>query len=190
MGGEKDVPVCELAAQWVKENMDNLPQSYNELLTTPAEYRSAIFSALTPEIKSQIWVEHLESFLQTNELSREQASLIKEAIDIASQPSTFEPFPEQNSELTATLSNIREQAKVLFGDKSVLIFASLYTNDLNSAEPSAFFPECACSTQSDWCWGQNRGCRDRAQCTDTEIGCGDFWLYPCDGMCVDLPIFP
>ncbi len=40
---------------------------------------------------------------------------------------------------------------------------------------------CSCAVDHDWCSSR---CSREFSCVPANSGCGAFWVYPCDGLCV------
>ena len=51
-----------------------------------------------------------------------------------------------------------------------------------SAPPPSEGGPCGCCIVDDWCSGTKR-CNQSLPCSDSQTGCGLFWLSPCDGNC-------
>ncbi|MEE8586210.1 MAG: bacteriocin fulvocin C-related protein [Acidobacteriota bacterium] len=78
-------PECLAAERWVETHASNLPDSLEEISSFPHLYRAKIFGELQPDVKSQLWREHLRTALaQHPEWTPQQATLVSQAIQMLS----------------------------------------------------------------------------------------------------------
>lgn len=163
------------ARAWVRANMDRLPVDYHDLTARPIAYRQAIYEALVPAQRSRLWVAHVRRFRAAHPvLTGDQAAVVDQAEVVAGRVSVFEQGA-RSTELPA----LRDAATRAFGPHQAA--ALLATLGPTTAAPRSR-PECQCNTVHVYCWNTCR--RDMNNCVRSNIGCGTFYAYPCDGMCV------
>ena len=192
---EESLSTCELAHQWVESHQGELPQNYEDFLKVPRAYRRTVFSALPSEIKSKIWIGHINWYLSNQkDLNDRQLVLLQEAIDFLKQPNLYAvPVDSlQNSEIEQSLLELEGEIRDAYGDKEaglILEMGQFRDNSHQSEVESSSLllqPECECSIYSDYCWlngPQGSSCYDTA-CHDISWGCGTFGIYKCDGECL------
>src|SRR5438132_440410 len=74
------------ASRWVKANLDRLPSGYSEFASYPADYRRAIYGALSASARSDLWVAHFADYRKTHPgLSAEQSAVLDHATRSAPQ---------------------------------------------------------------------------------------------------------
>lgn len=74
------------ASRWVKANLDRLPSGYAEFASYPADYRRAIYGALSASARSDLWVAHFANYRKTHPgLSAEQSAVLDDATRSAPQ---------------------------------------------------------------------------------------------------------
>jgi hypothetical protein len=111
-----------------------------------------------------------------------QILVIKEAIDIVEHSNVYVAASDS---LQLDLTTLEEEAKAAFGEReAALVLADLGSTDGRSISQ---FPNCTCSTQSDWCWWGWRCVDTGLQCIRQASGCGTLWIFPCNGLCQDIP---
>lgn len=166
-------PEQEDPRSWVEANRDRLPRSYDEIITYAIPYRKAIFGALSPELRSQLWVEHLNRYRVAHPgLSADQTEIIDRAVALV--PAVFMEEQDQSEELR----RLGEAAKQAFGDEAGPLLATLGPSDSEPAAPG----DCDCSTFSDWCVVFYH-CDQDNRCPQDGVGCGTLYAFPCNGSC-------
>ncbi|CAM3505683.1 bacteriocin fulvocin C-related protein [Stackebrandtia soli] len=172
---------CVAAREWVQANLDRLPTTYADLTRYQMDYRRAIFSELTPDVQSALWVEHLNLYRAGHPtMTPEQDALMDRFIEVARDTTTFSA-----TEPSAAVSELRDLAIEAFGkDEAAAILANLgpalSTGIASDVTPNA---ACTCSYFSDYC-ASGRYCTKRYKtCSDTSSGCGSYWVYACNGLC-------
>ncbi|WP_405864604.1 bacteriocin fulvocin C-related protein [Streptomyces sp. NBC_00005] len=159
------------ANEWVEANAERLPTTYSDVTALPLAHRRAVHAALPPAARSRLWVEHIDRFRAAHtDLTPRQGRVIDRARSAASDPATFQRRPlarPQHSDLT-------ESAIAAFGkEEAVQLLATL-------GPAEALAQDCACSSFSDACLFSD--CIGGG-CTISDGGCGEFWIWDCDGMC-------
>ncbi|WP_163505214.1 bacteriocin fulvocin C-related protein [Fodinicola acaciae] len=164
------------ARAWVAANRANLPTSYDEVTAYPMAHRQAIFSALAPQTRRQLWAEQLARYEAAHrELDAAQRAVLaeaKRALSIA-----FDDRLSQRDH--ATLDRLRTNAIAAYGDDG----AHALVGRLGAPEQATILDDCTCSTASNWCGG-TLYCDQ--YCPPTGIGCGTMMTYPCDGKCIQF----
>ncbi|MBV9140068.1 MAG: bacteriocin fulvocin C-related protein [Pseudonocardiales bacterium] len=175
-------PEWSKARRWVETNGDRLPDSYDDLIAFPVEYRKAIFSAQNPSVRSRLWVEHLTRYRSTHpNLSKEQRELIDQALTIVSVESIFALRQDWRNGTQQQLRNLEDSALTIFGpDESYALIGTLGPSE----RPDSLLPGCTCYIYNNWC-NNNTVCSEAYnQCYPTTgSGCGAAWAFPCNGLC-------
>ena len=169
-------------ALWVKANLDRLPQRYNEIVSFDVAHRREIFRALSPEVRSNLWVTQLEEYVKTHpEMSMNRRNVVENALDILKKPSIFNDEP-QTEDVARQLEHLRVTAIDAFGkEEGRALFTMLGPMDASAARGG-----CGCSCKSDWCDTRCSCCLDCnrcQQCSCSGMGCGLAMLSRCDGNC-------
>lgn len=169
------------ARSWVKANANQLPQSYDDLVSHPMDYRKAIFEELAPAVRSSLWVEHLRRYRQEHpNLSAAQKKVLDSASAMAADESNFVTGSGISAERD---SQFRSAAQDAFGHEAAAqIFAVLGPSDASqSDEPQPTgSAACTCASSDDWC-GNRTSC-NKDGC-NVQGGCGTMWSQVCDGLC-------
>lgn len=169
--GATSEPECVVAAAWVAENFETLPTDYDEFVTFPRVYRTAIYSVLSTDEKVALWEEHLHLFRAEHTLSTEQDRFLETVT--SNLPTYIEAGP------SAEVEALEAEARALLGGR--LARAAIAT--LGPVQNAVAGEACSCSGQSDWCDSGYRCGSDSDGC-DTNGGCGTMLVYNCDGECL------
>ncbi|MFJ8827841.1 bacteriocin fulvocin C-related protein [Streptomyces sp. NPDC102467] len=166
------------ASRWVKANLDRLPSGYSEFASYPADYRRAVYGALSASARSNLWVAHFANYRKTHPgLSAEQSAVLDDATRLAPpiiagrlqgtaveglETATVTAFGESGAgAILRTLGPAEEPRAASRSDQSI------QAQDCNS--------QCAGTGSCDTvCYGS---------CNWTDYGCGPLWLGPCSGFC-------
>ncbi|WP_447034624.1 bacteriocin fulvocin C-related protein [Streptomyces sp. DSM 118878] len=167
------------ASRWVRANFDRLPTGYAEFVSYPADYRRAVYGALSASARSDLWVAHFAHYRKTHPgLSAGQSAVLDDAMRLAPQIIARHGKGAAANDLeTAVMSAFGES-----GTRAVL--RTLGPADPHSAAPrrdhGAQAQDCnsRCGTGTGSC---SSVCY--AGCTWTDYGCGPLWLAPCSGLC-------
>jgi hypothetical protein len=162
----------------------------SELSGLPLSLQKDKFESFTAADKADIWRDKLNHVLSQRWLNPEQRSHLKKALQILS-PEVFvggsdaEQYFRDEFEPTWRVEGV-----ALFGFAEFRHIATLIEDfNLNDflekkivpiGEPADDF-DCGCSESSDWCGRSN--CNGSCH-VGTSVGCGTWWSYPCDGVCV------
>ncbi|WP_328430798.1 bacteriocin fulvocin C-related protein [Streptomyces sp. NBC_00453] len=160
------------ASEWVKANAGRLPTTYSDVTALPLAHRRAVHAALPPAARSRLWVEHIDRFraAHTHPTPR-QGTVIERARTAASDPATFQRRPPARRRHSDDLTG---SAVAAFGKEG----AAQLLATLGPVE--ALAQDCACSSFSDACLFSD--CIGGG-CTISDGGCGEFWIWDCDGTC-------
>jgi hypothetical protein len=166
------------ADAWAAANRATLPTGYDQVTSYPMVQRTAIFRALPPAARRNLWTEHFARYSATHpDLNPRQRAVLTEAaqaLDIACE----DQLSQRNH---ATLARLRTHAVAAFGEDGALaLVATLGPAEPQSSEPAAVPNDCDCAVASNWC-DDYLYC-DRS-CPAGGIGCGTLLSYPCDGKC-------
>lgn len=175
---------CVVAAEWVDANKLFLPKHLAELSGYGRLYRKAIYRVLPKKTQAALWHEQLAYYLNDAGLSAQQKSFIRNA-DAALDSVLATPHDMQ------AIHAFNATAQLLFGfTRAREMFADLGVNTPEVRQGGPLDPKeasvtggCGCSRQSDWCNPAGNGCVN-SPCTGTITGCGTWWDYGCDGICL------
>ncbi|SOD67555.1 hypothetical protein SAMN06297387_1325 [Streptomyces zhaozhouensis] len=175
---------CAAARAWVAERGAAAPTRFAEIIRYPMTYRRALYTALTPELKSRFWLDHLRSYAETRPaFSPEQAGVHHGVLLLASEPRHF----DAGRQPIRRARELRESAEAAFGREAAReLIGSLGPAVPGSAPVSvrlAARPTGECAEGSDWC-DAGFGCGRRAPDCVFRDGCGDLGFYVCDGLCL------
>jgi len=169
-------PICEITAEWVDKNRENLPATLAAFEEFTPSYRRAIASALPNEVRTTLWVEQLSNFASENELTSEQAAFVAKAI------ASFEAGLVAKSAIEKTeVRALAEESKDLFDFRTLGTTFSV----LGSVPDISVFDreDCSCSTYAWGCLSIGLECVGGSEdCRGVEE-CGVFGLDYCDGIC-------
>ncbi|WP_399007998.1 MULTISPECIES: bacteriocin fulvocin C-related protein [Streptomyces] len=161
------------ASAWVEANMDRLPRTYEEMIRHPIPYRQAVYDVLSPQERSQAWLEHFHRFRSSHpSLSPTQERIIRELADLTPR------VMASPSEHTPELRRLSEAARRSFGlEQAAALLTRLGPDDGRAPQAN-----CQCS-QEDPYWCGLAFCGP-IRCTTKPSGCGDLWQERCDGLCM------
>ena len=72
------------AQAWVKANQDNLPTTYDDLVSHPLAYRRAIYNASAPEVRGKFWEEQWTRYRNTHPtMTDDQKNVLNRFFDLA-----------------------------------------------------------------------------------------------------------
>ena len=106
--------------RWVESHRDTLPTTLAEISMFPIPFRKVIVNAVSPEARTSLWREHLESFVGPDSaLTEDQRQLVRDAIDTL--PAMFDGPREDALDRVKALEDrmrillSRQQAATMFG---------------------------------------------------------------------------
>lgn len=171
---------CTAAQAWVDAHRDALPAGYDALAEYPMAYRRAIYAAHPATVRSALWVEHVSRFAAERPgLTAARRAVVDRAAAIAADPALHEPSARPGD----ALSDLHDDAVAAFGEAEAYALLGTLGPDDGSAALAARAPDCDCNTRQVWCNGF--ACRGGMwDCNRSEAGCGDWWAFPCNGMCL------
>ncbi|WP_163506013.1 bacteriocin fulvocin C-related protein [Fodinicola acaciae] len=188
----------------IADRLGHLPRSYDEMAELPAADRRVVFGALTPKLRSGMWVEHLTRYQAAHpELTHEQLAVLDQALALATVGAVFQSGAMENPAVDRQLQELRAMTIEAFGiAEAALVVATLGSpanTDPSGSTTTAALPlasgnlACGCSQESNWCDPGNcmncTGCQgvpnQNGVCVKgtSDTGCGTFYNYRCDGMC-------
>jgi hypothetical protein len=165
------------ARDWVAANRDRLPQRYDQLAALPLEYRRAVFAESSTQVRARLWLDHLDHYLATHpDLETAQTKILDRAHALV--PKVFAGGREATS---AERARLKKDAIARFGfEEARAILATLGPSERRSpAAPR----DCECSWADSWCTPLLACTNYPITCEYSDSGCGDFWIWPCDGVC-------
>lgn len=169
------------AALWVEENRGKLPQTYDDLIAHPMEFRRAIYRELNPAVRSDMWVEHVERYKAAHvDLTARQNEALDAVLRIFRDSGNFKAGAAPGK-----IMDVTEQIKASFGLESAnQIVATLGPVDVVSDKAV----DCQCATSADLCTN-NTNCAAGTGCNvkpgGSSMGCGPGWFWDCDGLCMN-----
>jgi len=151
--------------------------------------QKAIFSTLSPAVKSALWQDRIEGALATS-LSNEQKEVLRQ-ISSHLTPAVYNPDSSMQRESFGRFYHewIVKAKEVFRNDSTSFISISTSLGEKNQtamiAQASPVLPGCDCNlasrqTNCDDCLLTN--CK-AVPCTASSWGCGCWWLSACDGVC-------
>jgi|SRR5579862_1515318 len=196
-----DTPTDQAAAQqWAAaQSPDSLAADAASIESYPFAYRRQIMMGLPPGLRSQVWRNHIATYIQSHpELDSTAVALLQSASDLASPQNLSQP----TGDAVAQIDMVGNQIKALLGkDVANYLLYQLGPNDgtFTSSEPLAqklasalrgMFVAVAdgndCECNIDWgCTGFSSYCGDGSGCQvkSTWPACGFLWDDPCNGVC-------
>jgi hypothetical protein len=189
------------AHSWVAAHRSELPKTFEELSRLPLNVRRAVYGALEPESRSQLWQRQLELALQSEDLTEAQRDVVLEAMQLATSD-TFAALLQRQGprqrQVLLQIAGLEKRAREAFGNKAAELFgrigpadmdfvvvgrrdAQASTPGIQESSALASTPLCSCSTDSDWC-DHAAHCASGG-CTLVRDECGTFWAYDCNGLC-------
>jgi hypothetical protein len=163
------------ARAWVAANRGRLPQRYAQLAALPLEHRRAVFQASTPDVRTAFWLEHIDQFRAARPgLAARQVAIVDRARALA--PKVLADGPHAHA---AAMTKLKEEAISKLGfEEARALLATLGPAEVRTADAR----DCECSNFDSWCillkctnWPIG--------CNPSDGGCGDFWIWDCDGIC-------
>ncbi|MFC9843848.1 bacteriocin fulvocin C-related protein [Streptomyces sp. NPDC060223] len=169
------------ASRWVKANLDRLPSGYSEFVAYPADYRRAVFGALSASARSDLWVAHFANYRKTHPgLSAEQSAVLDDATRLA-------PQIIAGRQQGAVVEGLETAAVAAFGEsESRAILMTLGPADTQGVAPRSdqSIQVMDCNSQCAGSGSCNMVCYSHPWwCNWTDYGCGPLWLGPCSGVC-------
>ncbi len=151
-------------------------------ITSP-EAQKIAYNQLPAAIKATIWKEHLSAYLSSKTLAESKIALIKELSNTLSESVFYSKENAVNYLSSDNVTIILYKIKKSFSSDEIFrIFGSL--NKSVNTNAAGGGNTCNCSSSSDFCEGSNIKCFKKLwDCSDSQIGCGWFFLQSCDGLC-------
>ncbi len=175
------VPECELAKQWVADNLDALPTTLDAFSEHSITFRRTIYSALDTDVRISLWREHLAGVAHEVESPHQRLFLSEVSRDLNRYVQSTTPRFE--------IEALGEKAVAVLGrDLTHRALAALgpdpESTEVGSLPPD---PDCYCSTESDWCNAWRLPWQPKSHCVlgscEELDGCGLFLQFRCDGTC-------
>lgn len=174
-----------------EKNSSAISSARQELLQlSSSSLQREKFISFSSEEQAQVWKNKLEQVLSQTWLTQDQHSHILQGIQVLSSEVFKEGSNSQKNFKNEFEPKWRAEGTKLFTfDQFRQIVTSIEDFHLNDFSEKIIVPiegeaddfDCACSETSDWCsWSD---CEGRCH-LGTSRGCGTFWSYACDGVCV------
>jgi len=167
----------------------NVAATYASIASLASPHVRAAFRTQSASMQSDLWLFHLERFLNSHlELTDEQRGVVLEGVGLLATGITDdrELGGEPALHVQRALASLTERARTVLGPAlAAEAFTGLGTTNVTATRsriaPLMGTPECNCSSDSDWCEGNEYSCRT-TKCMQT-WGCGTLFFYPCTGIC-------
>ncbi len=155
------------------------------------------YALLNSDEKLESWNRHFESFISSNDLTKDQLKFISNFKKQWLQKELFDKTSKRIQKFNLEVPKIKHDAILLFGVKDTyLLFFDLRLHKKNSAtllysrvgdldvdiidDDGVTTSDCKCSQSDPYC---NVGNCENNGCNSSNLGCGTLWLYSCDGVC-------
>ena len=173
------VPECELAAQWVADNLDALPTTLDAFSEHSITFRRTIYSALDIDVRISLWREHLAGVAHEVKSPHQRLFLREISRDLNRYLQSTMPRVE--------IKALEERAVAVLGKDLARRALAALGPDPESTEVGSLSPDCSCSTESDWCNAWRLPWQPKSHCVlgscDEIDGCGFLLKYRCNGLC-------
>lgn len=172
-------PACVVAQRWVEQNRNHLPTTYEHFSTFDRAHRRAIFVALAPGVRADLWRTHITRFLaDTRGLTPEQTAMARRVVDRLPEFMAMKPGDTRLQQLREEILSVYDKttARKAFAELGAASAAGAPGPGGGGGGP------CECSIESDFCDGTSY-CDFYAPCDVSAVGCGILQVQICDGMC-------
>lgn len=168
----------------------------NQLLSLKNEENQRVaFNNLNESERLFLWKTRFENYLNNNVVTDEQGKFLKNIIATLPQ-NVFSSKAKTDNAVISKMDQLRIDFINMFGHKIAKLLLTHISdkhettetvgNDKGEIGPNTMMPDCSCSSVSDWCdCSHPMQCYycGSAFCSNTEYGCGTFWMYRCNGQC-------
>jgi hypothetical protein len=117
-------PSCVRATAWTKSHPESLPTTLSEFAAFPAQYRSAVFTALSPQVKASLWREHLAPKLTDPSESVTQKALIARLYSLIT-PDLYSRTASKSDPPSAEFADIAYAMRETFDRQQLEFFTDL-----------------------------------------------------------------
>ncbi|MET7296615.1 bacteriocin fulvocin C-related protein [Streptomyces griseoloalbus] len=168
---------------WAQANQSPRVGQYDELARFSVAYRPAIFAALSPGVRSRLWVEQVARYRRAHaNMTVEQARVLDDFEAIVADEATY---TREDPAIQARMKAIEAGAVAAFGRSEACGLMSTL-GPLDTAGSSAVSGNSGASAPAATC-NCNRGSDCSVSCvcvgcTSTWPGCGCGWVWTCNGM--------
>jgi hypothetical protein len=164
------------ARAWVAANRGRLPQRYDEVAALPLEHRRAVFAESSPQVRTQLWLDHLDRYQATRpDLGRKRADVVARARALVPRV-----FSGNRNASAADLARLKDDAVATFGPAEA---GALLATLGPSSGPRQQSEDCTCANLDPFCFPLLICSNSPVSCNYDDSGCGTFWTWPCDGLC-------
>lgn len=144
----------------------------------------AIFISLPPEVKFELWKDRLKMLLQIEE-SKEAQAFLTETLGMISPQMYMDSLRETFYPKFSDKVWLDKGLKAFGNDSTKLKKYLVLLGDENNTPPiitQTQTIQCNCSSASDYCFVYLWDCFS-GNCITSNLGCGTFGIYNCDGIC-------
>jgi hypothetical protein len=188
---------------WIAEH--GLPVDWLDLLAVPPEMRRRVYSELSAETQSFIWQSRLSYILELPHWNAGQTDVLLDMLQLTSPdffaaPENYRPeldalqtqaaevfSPDELRAIVASIDVIQPDNSVADDDSllsDALAQSLAAEGGLRGDVPTV--PDCECSQDAPFCPYPKICERNPPPCYYSLMGCGWFWVLPCDGMCISV----
>lgn len=195
-------PEAEVAVyEWVTDlSIEELDLVADQVSFYPVAYRKEVMRALKPERRSQVWRDHIKTYVAERPwLPADVIPVIESAFELATPQALSNPSDADRAQLRLVAKQVED---LLGREEAEFLLYRLGPRDeyqLASAEPlrmrlgnfvrglmvaEARIAGCSCNLE--WgCDGYSTHCSSLLECEPDEDWpmCGWMWQEPCDGRC-------
>ena len=145
----------------------------------------AVFNALTPEHRMDIWSEKMELLINDTSLN----SQVRQFIEDVKDKFTVGMFSSPNSLTLKEVTEFIETQQVALNipDTTIALFFAVphtYAELMIAFQPVGLYGhDCTCNTKINTCFIRDYYKCGDMECDLVETGCGLFWRGKCDGTC-------
>lgn len=194
-------PACSAMSEWVAANRSHLPKTYKEIIRYPLPYRKSILSALSPEVRRQMWSEQYALYRRSGLLTPRQIAFLDTA-EAGLKPIYANKVPDSvragvaarvttaalavlGRDLTHRVLFVLGPAETAGRPETVAEFREALANPLNVRR---LVVNCTCYVQfigpsPPECGDPGNCFPGGGGCTEQNRGCGPGGEFPCDGEC-------
>lgn len=191
--------------EWIQSHTNSLPSNLDELWELPLAYQQRAFQALAPETQSDIMRDRLQRALSAEALSLQQRAALAQMLSVIT-PDIYRSSKTEGVKVQALCKeygvglppSVRsvlvpggQVSPVRWSTKWPIIILRISEAVRDAVALHA--SQCTCSSGSacttcDWYPGQvcAGGSPGPSICEEQPSGCGCFWQYPCDGLCIPV----
>lgn len=185
--------------EWVHQNLSEIHEMDRmDWTNSNQELAIPIYRAFTAEQKVAFWMSKLKETMSLDWSEREKAHIERVIQFIEAHKYLFEKdvLEEELEKVDLFFYTWIYEAEHELGWSDYLCYAIVGTGyslkntqgelQMPRTKKAVFLsstePDCNCSKESDWCFGQQYACK-AGSCDEASDGCGTLFVHACDGRC-------